>query len=125
MRAALSNVDVEVVRPTSLRDFFSVIDGAKLCISTNLHPLILATMMHVPIVGVATHAKTIDFMNAYGQSYRAIPLHRLERGGSVLSDIISGALDLSEEKLSLFQAYAAKANKDAFRPFREIAEALN
>jgi polysaccharide pyruvyl transferase WcaK-like protein len=115
MSAAYPNADVRLFRPTSLRDLTQVISGAKVCISTLLHPLILATMLRVPGVGIATNAKTIDFMSEFGQGDRALPLHWLEHDWHDLSKLISSALNLPDGGLALLESQALRGKKAAIK----------
>jgi len=119
------NVNVQTLRPTSLGDFVHAVAGSKVCISTNLHPLILATMLHVPGVAIATNTKTLDFMNESGQGDRALTQSQLEQGSKLLRRLISDALYLSDSELSMLAGRAAQAKMDALKPFCELAESLN
>jgi polysaccharide pyruvyl transferase WcaK-like protein len=125
MSISYPNVNVQTLRPTSLSDFVHAVAGAKLCISTNLHPLILATMLHVPGVAIATNTKTLDFMKESEQGNRALSQPQLERDGVLLREVISNALNLSEMDLSTLTGRAAQAKIDALKPFRDLAEFLN
>jgi polysaccharide pyruvyl transferase WcaK-like protein len=125
MKFHYPNVNVQTLRPTSLSDFVHTVAGSKVCISTNLHPLILATMLHVPGVAIATNTKTLDFMNESGQGNRALTQPQLAQGSKLLRRFISDTLNLPDLELSALTERAAQAESDALKPFRELAASLN
>jgi colanic acid/amylovoran biosynthesis protein WcaK/AmsJ len=125
MNVRYPNVNVQTLRPTSLSDFVYAVAGSKVCISTNMHPLILATMLHVPGVAIAKNTKTLDFMNESGQGNRALTQPQLEHGSKLLRRVISDTLDLSESELSTLIRRATQAKTDALEPFSELADSLN
>ena len=125
MSTSFPSVNIQTFRPASINEFLQVVNGAKAAISSNLHPLILASMLHVPGVAIATNTKTLDFMEESGQGRRALSQLQLERDWHLLSDRISDALKLSDEGLSALDSRAAHAKMNALKPFRELAAFLN
>lgn len=47
-------------------EFISVLQGSKLCLSTNMHPLIISSVNYVPVVGLSPWYKVDDFLSTLG-----------------------------------------------------------
>jgi polysaccharide pyruvyl transferase WcaK-like protein len=69
------NTSVRTLKSTSPQDICYALSNAKLCISMNMHPLILASALRIPCVGLSYWWKLDQFMKESQQTHQTIPLN--------------------------------------------------
>lgn len=111
---------VRTLKPTCPADVCDALSNAKVCISMNMHPLILASILRIPCIGISYSWKLDQFMKESYQAHRTIPLNTGPlKFQALLYKAISEAIHQDEEE-SIHDAIT-QLKYCALKPFESLA----
>jgi polysaccharide pyruvyl transferase WcaK-like protein len=115
------HTSVRTLIPTSPQDVCFALSNAKLCISMNMHPLILASALRIPCVGLSYWWKLDQFMNESQQTHQTIPLNvRAHEFQELLRTAVLRSLANRDDEEARIHNAISQLKRQAFLPFERL-----
>ena len=114
--------EVTPSRPTSPEDTCNTLSGAKLCISMNMHPLILASALRIPCIGLSYWWKLDQFMKESEQTQKTVPLNLSSRQFQrLLREAVQRSFPTQDDKEASIHDAILQLKREALLPYESLA----
>jgi polysaccharide pyruvyl transferase WcaK-like protein len=114
--------NVKTHKPTSPQDVCDALSNAKVCISMNMHPLIMASIMRIPCVGISYSWKLEQFMKESLQTRQTVPLNvSAQKFQELLRAALLDSLHLRDDEKSSIHDAIVRLKYCALVPFERLA----
>ena len=116
------HTSVRTLIPTAPQDVCYALSNAMLCISMNLHPLILASALRIPCIGLSYWWKLDQFMNESQQTHQTIPLNvRAREFQELLRTAVLRSFTKRDDKEASIHNAISQLKRQALLPFDRLA----
>ncbi len=123
--ARLIGVDANYVDVTGrpVEEFIRACQSVKVMVSTNMHPIILATVANIPVVALSYHFKLDDYMDRIGRSSSCLRIDSFT--ASQLADSIAEACNRGSSAASKSEELSQAVILDAAKNIKVLRESLS